>query len=143
MALNFIIGSGAQDALANAMDDEINANTPPADLTIYSDAVAQPAGPGTATASVALATITFETVAFGAASAGVISGASLPKQDTSITGGTADWFRIAQGGQTPATAGTADGSVGTATFDLVVNTVTFGGGDTFQLDTFTITMPVS
>lgn len=129
MALGYVA------ALRNNQLDEITAlvdahATLPGTLTLYSGT--RPATGGAVTTEVA--TLTFSDPAFPAASGGSVS-ASAITDDTSATGGTATWFRVADG------AGVAvmDGDVGTSGSDLNLNSTVIAAGSTVSVTGFTIT----
>lgn len=86
-----------------------------------------------------LVTINLSATAFGAASNGVATLAGTPLSGTAVASGTATWFRMANG------AGTTimDGTVGTATSDLIVNTTTINSGNTVTVSSGTVTMPAT
>lgn len=111
-------------------------------LKIYT--ATQATDPDTAIgAQTLLGTLTFATPAFGAAADAAPGGratAGTISSDTSADAtGTAAWFRCATSG------GTAhiDGSVGTSSADLVLNTVSIVSGATIAVSSHTVTMPES
>lgn len=138
MALEFRITNAVASALADAFDDAVNAGTA-ALIRIYDGTI--PATADTALgAQVLLAELTMSATAFGAASNGVITAASITSDSSADATGTASWFLIIT-----QDAGTVIcmGSVGTGTNDLVVNTTAFTAGSTVSISSMTVTMPKS
>jgi hypothetical protein len=60
-------------------------------------------------------------------------------QDPHATGGTAGYFRLVNGTPTPILQGT----VGTATSNLILNTVTIGAGSVVDITALTVTVPLT
>lgn len=126
-----LTASAACDAVVDRMDLG-GAGT----LRIYDGTI--PTDADTAVgAQVILSEHTLSATAFGAASNGVATAAAIGADTSANATGTAAWFRITNG------AGTTimDGTVGTATSDLIVNTVAFVSGANVTIDSFTVTMP--
>ena len=114
MALNPKLSVASCNLALNAALDVLNSGF----LDIYdSTGTGQPASPDTAvTTQVKLARLNLNATAFAAASGGSkVAGAI--SATTGITGGTATWYRLVTSGGTAV----ADGSVGTATSNLVLN----------------------
>jgi hypothetical protein len=119
-----------RDAIANAVDATINAGGGAGYLEFQTAANAE------------VATITFETTAFGDSSTGVITMASAPKSDTSAAGSASavTQFKIYDNGAPGELLIT--GSVGVDSSDInFAGGVTFGTGDTVTLTSLTITCP--
>lgn len=107
-------------------------------LRIYDGS--QPAGPGTAvTSQTLLAELTLNATAWAAASGGSKSANAITGA-AAVASGTATWFRITD--SSGATA-YADGSVGTATSDLILPTTTITSGVTVNVTSLTVTVPTS
>lgn len=87
---------------------------------------------------VEVATLALSATAFGAASTGVCTAASI-SDDTSATGGTAALHKFEDGTNTEVWRG----SVGTSGADLNLSSVTIGAGDTVSVSAYTVTMPAS
>jgi hypothetical protein len=124
------VASAACDAVVDAIDVG-GAGT----LDIYGDTI--PTDADTAVSGqTLLSEHALNATAFGAASNGVATAAAIGS-DTALATDTATWFRIENGG------GTAimDGTVGTATADLILNTVSIVTGATVDIDSFQVTMP--
>lgn len=103
-------------------------------LSIRSGAV--PATPATANSGTVLATITLPSDWMAAASAGAKVKAGTWSDASADASGTAAHFRIHD------SAGTnchMQGTVGTAATDMIVDSVSFTSGQTFTINTFTIT----
>lgn len=85
-----------------------------------------------------VATVTFSATAFGAASSGQATAASITS-DTSATGGTAGFFTVFSG------AGTAlwQGTVGSGSGDIDLSSTTIGAGATVSITSWTVTVPAS
>lgn len=137
MALNTIISVAARNAMCDALVDLLDVGGA-GSIKIYTGT--QPAGPGTAvSAQVLLGTLPLSATAFGSASSGVATAAAITSDTTADATGTATWFRAASG------AGTAviDGSVGTSSADLILDSVSIIAGGTIAVTSWTITMPAS
>jgi len=116
--------SGASKAAAlNAMYALLNGGS----IKIYTGT--QPAGPDTAiTSQTLLATLTLSATAFASASAGTNSATITANAITganAVATGTATWFRAFKSDGTTAVT---DGSVGTATSDLILNSTSITSG---------------
>jgi hypothetical protein len=127
MALTLEVG--LQDALADEIDNFINAGTAP-------ELVFETSG------DVDVATIILDnTNAFGSSSAGVITMTNQPLEDSNATGGETVQFSIYQNvGQTNKVL---EGTVATSAADINISSTTVGATDTVELTTFTITVPAS
>ena len=121
--------TGARDALANELDNYINAGTAP-------ELVFETGGDGE------VATIILDaTNAFGSASTGVITMTGQPKSDTNATGGTTVQFSIYQNVNQGATK-VMEGDVATSGASINISSTVVGATDTVELTTFTLTVPV-
>lgn len=143
MAVAFRIANVAAKDLADALDARINTGGAVAAMRILTGA--QPTDPDTAETGTLLASIDYAATAFGSASdaapGGEIAAASVPLQDSSAdNGGTATYFRM-RNDDTGAPDDICDGSVGTSSADLILNTVEITASSTVELTTQTITMP--
>ena len=130
MALNPKLSASGRNAALNAALDVLNGGS----LRVYDGT--QPADPDTAiTSQVLLATLPLNATAFAAASAGSKTANSITSA-TAVATGTATWYRFVTSG------GTAvfDGSVGTATSNLIFGSVAFSAGATVSVTSFTATM---
>jgi len=86
-----------------------------------------------------LVTFALSNPAFGAASSGVVTGSSLPKNANATAGGTADNFLLRDRDNATALSGsvTATGGGG----DIQVSNTSIANGQACQLDTLTYTAP--
>lgn len=137
MAANFQITAAARNAACNAIVDLLDAGVGSAKINIYSGT--QPATADTAlSGNTLLATITCSATAFGSASSGVATLAGTPLSTTAVATGTATFFRATTGSD----VAVFDGSVGTASADLILNTTALTSGNTVQItSTSTVTVP--
>ena len=140
MANNFKITNAVAQAMANAFTTATDAGTA-ALIRIYDGT--QATDPDTAVgAQTLLAELTMSATSFGAATdanPGALITANSITSDTSANAtGTASWFRVVtqNGGST-----ICDGSVGTASADMILNTTSITSGSTVAITSFTITMP--
>lgn len=120
----------------NALDAIVTQLGTSALLRMY--AGVQPADVSSAltAANTVVAELTFpSTNAFGAAAAGVVT-ANTIGSDTSAAGGSANWFSLTKN----TGARVADGSVGTASADLILNSVAISTGATVACSAFTISI---
>lgn len=138
MALAFRITAAVASAMANAFTTANDAGTA-AVIQIYT--ASQPATPETAVgAQTLLGTLTMSATSFPAASSGVLTANAITDDTSADATGTAAWFRMST--QSGGTA-ICDGSVGTATCDMIVNTTAFTSGSTISCTSCVITMPVA
>jgi hypothetical protein len=119
-------------ALNAALDTPCNGGF----LQIYTGT--QPATPDAAlTSQTLLATLPLSATAFGAASAGTKTANAVTSASATATG-TATFFRVFKSDDATAVI---DGSVGTASSDLVLNDVAITTGGTVSVTSWTISMP--
>ena len=136
MALDPKITNAAASAAADAVVDLCDAGAGAATLRIYD-------GTPPATADTALsgnnllAQLTMSDPAFGAASNGVATASAITQDSSADATGTASFFRILDSNGTVVIQGT----VGTATSDLVLNTVSIVAGATVSVTSLTYTQP--
>lgn len=123
-------------ARRNAMLDNLAAQFNTGFLRVYDGT--QPANADTSiTSQVLLAELTFNATAFGSSSAGVATANAIVSDSSANASGTASWFRcFASNGTTVL----LDGSVGTGTHDLVLNSVSIASGATVAVSAFTLSM---
>lgn len=131
MALNPKRANAAVNAAADAVTVLLNSGK----LRIYDGT--QPSTADTAiTTQTLLAELTFNSTAFGAASGGVATANSITADSSANATGTASWFRaVKSDGTTPV----FDGSVGTSSADLVLNSVAISSGAQVSVTAFTYT----
>ena len=138
MALNFTLSTAARNAACDALVDLIDAGTGAGALKIYTGS--QPAGPDTSVSGqTLLATLPLSATAFGAASNGVATAASITSDADVDASGTAAWYRIEDGDGTAI----VDGEIGTSGADLNFDSVNFVAGGTAAISSLTITVPAS
>ena len=116
-----------RNALANAIDDEINTGAGTATLVFETSGDAE------------VATIDLQNPAFGAAAAGVITLQGTPLQDTNATGGTVAQFSLEDRDGTKQ----LEGTVATSGADINISSTSVGASDTVELTSFTLTVPAS
>lgn len=87
---------------------------------------------------VEVATLPFSATAFGAASSGVCTAATITS-DTSATGGTTTKATLEDGAASIVITAT----VGTSGNDINLSSTTIGAGDTVSVSSLTVTMPAS
>lgn len=118
----------AADAVGNALNSGF--------LRIYDGT--QPTNADTAVGSqVLLAELTLNADAFAAASNGVATANAITADASANATGTASWFRVVQSNGTTVAF---DGTVGTGTHDLVVNSTAFQSGANVSVTSFTFTI---
>lgn len=136
MALDPKITNAAASAAADAVVDLCDAGAGAATLRIYDGAV--PATADTAlSGNTLLAQLTMSDPAFGAASNGVATAAAITQDSAADATGTASFFRILDSNGTVIIQGT----VGTATSDLVLNTTSIVAGAAVSVSSLTYTQP--
>lgn len=87
-------------------------------------------------AQVLLAELTLNATAFGSAVAGVATANAVTQDSSANATGTATWFRVVK---TDGTTNLWDGSVGTASADLILNSVAISSGAAVSITSFTVT----
>jgi hypothetical protein len=131
MATNPKRSNAAVNAAADAVCPLVNNGY----LRIYNGT--QPATADTAISTqTLLAELRFNTTAFGAASAGVATANALTADSSADNTGTASWFRALK---SDGTSAVFDGSVGTSSADLVLNSVSISAGASVSVTAFTYT----
>lgn len=131
MALNPKLTNAAASAAADAVVDLLDNGY----LRIYDGTQATNADTAVG-AQVLLAELRFNATAFGAASNGVATANAFTQDSSANATGTASWFRaLASNGTTVV----FDGSVGTASADLVLNSVSITSGAAVSVTSFTYT----
>lgn len=139
MAADFILTNAVVLAMLDTLDDQANAGTA-AVINIYDGSVPADADASIG-ASTLLAQLTMSATAFGAAADaapnGTLTAAAITADSSANATGTATYFRVLT-----QNAGTTicQGTVGTATADLILNTVSITSGSTVSITSFVITM---
>ena len=140
MANSFQLSNVTAKTVANAFDDAMNADTPPATIQIRTGA--QPTQPDDAASGTLLGTLTFSNPAFTAATdgtpGGLLTASAITDDSSADATGTAGYFRILTG--TAATV-VADGEIGTSGADLNLNSVAITSGSAIAITSMTVTMP--
>lgn len=140
MAADFIITNAVAILGLDAIVDSFDTGTA-AVINIYDSTV--PADADTALgAQVLLAQLTMDATAFGAAADNnpnaIATAAAITDDSSANATGTATFFRVlTQDGGTVRCQGT----VGTSSADLILNTVSITSGSTVSITAFTITLP--
>jgi hypothetical protein len=131
MALNPKRSNAAVNAAADAVTPLLNNGY----LRIYNGT--QPANADTAVSTqTLLAELRFNATAFGAASSGVSTANAITSDSSADNTGTASWFRALKSDGTTAVF---DGSVGTSSADLVLNSTAISSGAAVAVTSFTYT----
>jgi hypothetical protein len=132
MASNIKIDATLRNTIADAITTRVGASGV---LKIYSGT--QPTNPATAlVAQVLLATLPCSATFAPAASGGVLTASAITTANAAATG-TAAWYSLQTSGGTRV----IEGSVGTATSDLILNTVSIVSGGPVAVTSFTYTAP--
>lgn len=131
MALNPKRSNTAANAACDAMAVLLNTGY----LRIYDGTQATNADTALG-AQVLLAELRFNATAFGAAVAGVATANAITADSSANATGTATWFRALK---SDGTTVVCDGSVGTATSDLILNTASIVSGASVSVTSFTLT----
>jgi hypothetical protein len=130
MALNPKTAAATRNAAIDAAAALLNNGY----LRIYDGT--QPADADTAiTSQVLLAELRFNATAFGAASAGSATANAFTSDASANATGTATWYRALR---SDGTTVVMDGSVGTATSNLVLNSVAISSGAEVSVTAFTL-----
>ncbi len=135
------LSTAAAIAACDAVVDLVDGGSGAGSCVIYSGT--PPTDASTALAgNTVLADVTLDDPAFGAASDGAPGGeaamAGLPLSDLSIDAtGTASFFRLLDSDDSVVMQGT----VGTSSTDMIVDSVSFASGATFTIVTFTYNSP--
>lgn len=134
MALAPSISTVARSAAADAVVDLVDAGTPPGLLKVYGGSVPADVNASLGAATL-LGTLTMSTTAFGAASSGVATAATITSDTSADATATATFFRITNA------AGTAimQGNVGTSGADLNLSSTSITTGGTISVSSLTYT----
>lgn len=131
IALNPKLATAAVNAACDGVVDLLDNGY----LRIYDGS--QPATANTAVSSqVLLAELRWNATAFGSASSGVATAAAITSDSSANNTGTASWFRALKSDGTTAVF---DGTVGTGTNDLVLNTTSIVATAAVACSSFTVT----
>jgi hypothetical protein len=135
MALAPSITTAARNAAADAVVDLVDVGGT-GTLRIY-DGTAPADANAALSGNTLLAQLTMSATAFGTAAAGVATAAAITQDSSADATGTATFFRILSGAGTPLVI--MQGSVGTATADLVLNSVAISSGAAVSVSSLTYT----
>lgn len=135
MALNPKLANAAVNAAADAAAALFNSGK----LRIYDGTQAATADTAIG-AQVKLAELVFNATAFGSAVAGVLTANAITQDSSADATGTASWFRCTK---SDGTTGLLDGSVGTATADMIVPTTAIVAAAVITCSAFTLTFQKS
>lgn len=147
MAVNSQITNAVAIAMCDAAVDAIDGGTGAGIIQIYSGTQPTQADDGVGGGTL-LAELVMNDPAFGNATdnaPGAIATANVIADDTNANAtGTATWYRVSStnDGATPLNT-IMDGSVGTATSNLILNTVNIESGATVKVTSFTVSVPES
>jgi hypothetical protein len=133
MASNLKLATATRNAMLDAITSAVGVSGL---LDIYSGT--QPASPTTAiTTQTLLALLTCSSTFAAAASSGVLTANTITADSSANASGTATWYRLKTSGGT----GVVDGTVGTTSSDLVLNTASIVSGGPVSVTSFTYTAP--
>lgn len=136
MALDPKLTNAAASAAADAVVDLVDAGAGAGKIRIYSGT--PPATADTAlSGNTLLAELAMSDPAFGAASNGVATASAISNDTAADATGTATFFRVLDSNNVVIFQGTVD----TASADLVVNTTSFVAGAIVSISSFTYTQP--
>jgi len=136
-AADFAISNAAASAMCDALTALIDVSGP-GTLVIYGTARAATVDTAVSGQTL-LATTTFSATAFGSASDGVCTAASITQDSSADATETAVWFRIFDGQP----VAIADGNVDTSGGDLDLNTTSIVSGAVVSISSGTITVPLT
>jgi len=137
MALNTKIGTSARNAACDAIVDLVDVGTPNGYIQIRSGA--PPTNPGDANSGTLLATCPMAATAFGAASSGVATAASITSDTSADASADAGHFRVFDGNDVCIFQGTAGESADTP--NMVFDEKSIVAGGTVAVTAMTLTVP--
>lgn len=140
MATATRISNAAAKAACDAVVDLLDAGAGAGTIKIYTGT--QPTDPDTAVgAQTLLGTLTFSDPAFGNAAdanpGGRATASAITSDSSADATGTAAWFRTADSNG----VAVMDGSVGTSSADMILNTTAIVSGAEIAISSYTVTMP--
>lgn len=135
------ISTAARNAACDAIVDLVDAGTPPGLLKIYDATGGVPAITSAISTQVLLGTLTMSTTAFGSASTGVATAATITQDSSADATGTAAFFRITNAAGTAIIQGTCTATGGGG--DLVLVTTSIVATQPIQITSLTFTVPAS
>ena len=141
MALQTRISNDLAKAAADQVTAKLEAGAGPAYVEIRDGT--QPAGPDTAATGTLLASIELQSPCFGAAAdanpGGRITMNGTPSDLSANASGTPTWFRAYDSNN----VAVIDGSAGTASTDMILDSATITAAQAVTITTWTVTMPES
>lgn len=138
MANNVQLPNASRSAAADAVVDRLDAGAAAGYLRIYDGTQAVNANTAVG-AQVLLAELRFSDPAFGAASNGVATANAITADASANATGTATWFRALDSDSNVV----FDGSVGTASADLILNATAIQSGAEVSVTAMTYTHPAA
>lgn len=140
MASDFKISTEARNAAADAVVDLLDGGTGAGTITIRTGA--PPTNITDASSGTLLGTLTFSATAFGAASSGTATAASITSDTSADASGDAGYFRCYKGAAAD-TAATLEGTAGEAadSTDMTFDNKTIVSGGTIAISSMTYTQP--
>lgn len=133
----FRLSTAARNAACDAIVDLLDGGAGAATIAVRTGA--QPTNVGDADSGTLLGTLTCSDPAFGAASTGTATAASITSDTSADNSGTAGHVRIKD--SSPAIICDADAAQGSGTFNFDNNVIVAGG--TIAISSFTVTVPIS
>jgi hypothetical protein len=137
MAGNLRISTACRNAACDSIVDLVDVTTNTGICNIYTGAA--PASTTAARSGTLLATLTFATTAFGAASVGVATANSITSDTNVDATGTAGYFSVTNGSTIVLWQGTVGTTTGTD--DIKFDSVSFVATGTAAISSWTVTMP--
>lgn len=131
------ISTASRNAACDAIVDLIDGGTGAGEIEIRSGAA--PTAPADADSGTLLATLPMSATAFGAASGGVATAASITSDTDADATGTAGHFRVKDGDGTVIMQGSITGTGGGG--DLILDNTSIAAGQTVSISSFTVTVP--
>lgn len=139
MALDPKLATAAANAAADAVVDLVDAGAAAGKVRIYSAGSGVPGTANTAiTDQVLLAELTMSDPAFGSAAGGVATANAISNDTSADATGTAAFFRVLDSNNNVVFQGT----VGTASADMILNTTSIVAGAIVSISSFTYTQPL-
>lgn len=139
MASNFKISTAARNAACDAIVDLIDAGAAAGTVEIRTGA--PPTNVGDADSGTLLGTCTFASTAFGAASSGTATAASITPDSDADSSGDAGHFRVYDSDSTCIFQGTAGETADSADMDFGADKSIVAGG-TVAISSMTVTVPI-
>lgn len=142
MASNFKISTASRNAAAHAIALLVDGGTGPGTIAIRTGS--PPTNVSDASTGTLLGTLTFSSTAFGAASTGTVTAASITSDTTADNSGDAGYFRVYAGaaGDTAALFQGTAGESADAPVDMTFDEKTIVAGGTIACSSFSLTVPI-